>query len=207
MGRYLRAAAAAAAIFSSSITSVLADSSIPTCGPGNPCPASAPCCSAYGQCGVGAYCLGGCDPLFSHTLNSCVPNPVCKSADYKLTSLSDVQDISKYLGDNTKANWVASGKPLAYNNQAVLLTMPPDTVGTLMSSTNYVWYGKICATMTTSQGAGVVTAFIMMSDVKDEIDFEFVGVDVQHAQSNYYSQGVTNCKLKRSLRDNQILIT
>jgi beta-glucanase (GH16 family) len=31
----------------------------------------------------------------------------------------------------------------------------------------------------------------MMSDVKDEIDFEFVGVDINNVQSNYYSQGVT----------------
>jgi beta-glucanase (GH16 family) len=188
MARFLRAAALATA-FSSVI---LAADNIPTCGPGNPCPADTPCCSAYGQCGIGAYCLGGCDPLFSHKLTSCVPNPACKSQDYKLSSLSDVQDIGKYLGDNSKANWVASGNPLAYNNQGLLLTMPPDTVGTLLASTNYVWYGKICASLTTSQGAGVVTAFIMMSDVKDEIDFEFVGVDVDHAQSNYYSQGVTN---------------
>jgi hypothetical protein len=61
-----------------------------------------------------------------------------------------------------------------------------------MSSTHYVWYGKISATLTTSQGAGVVTAFIMMSDVRDEIDFEFVGTDTEHVQSNYYSQGITN---------------
>lgn len=31
-----------------------------------------------------------------------------------------------------------------------------------------------------------------MSDVKDEIDFEWVGVDVNNVQSNFYSQGVTN---------------
>lgn len=73
--------------------------------------------------------------------------------------------------------------------------MAPDTVGTVLASTHYVWYGKISATLSTSRGAGVVTAFIMMSDVKDEIDFEFVGPDLQHAQSNYYSQGVTNCKI------------
>jgi Glycosyl hydrolases family 16 len=123
-----------------------------------------------------------------------VPNPSCVSKDYKLQNLNDVADISKYLGDPSSTNWVSSGYPLAYNGQGILLTMPPDTVGTLMASTHYVWYGKICASLTTSQGAGVVTAFIMMSDVKDEIDFEFVGVDTQHAQSNFYSQGVTNCK-------------
>jgi hypothetical protein len=38
----------------------------------------------------------------------------------------------------------------------------------------------------------VVTAFILLSDVKDEIDYEFVGVDLNHAQSNFYFQGITN---------------
>ncbi|GAB7350812.1 hypothetical protein MBLNU459_g1348t2 [Dothideomycetes sp. NU459] len=99
---------------------------------------------------------------------------------------------TEYLGDASQASWVSSGTPVAYNDEAVLLTMAPNTVGTLLSSTHYVWYGKISATMTTSQGAGVVTAFIMMSDMKDEIDFEFVGVDTQHAQSNYYFQGITD---------------
>lgn len=89
---------------------------------------------------------------------------------------------------------MVSGKPVVYNNNALLLTMAADTVGTLMASTHYVWYGKISATMTSSQGQGVVTAFIMMSDVKDEIDFEFVGTDTEHVQTNFYSQGVTNCK-------------
>lgn len=48
--------------------------------------------------------------------------------------------------------------------------------------------------MKSSRGAGVVAAFILLSDVKDEIDFEFVGADLQTAQSNYYFQGITNCK-------------
>ncbi|OCL02282.1 glycoside hydrolase family 16 protein [Glonium stellatum] len=186
MVRYL-AAAALAAILTSPL--VLADT--PTCGPGKLCPQEAPCCSQYGQCGVGAYCLGGCDPLFSHQLDSCVPAPVCQTADYKLESLDDVKSIDTYLGDASKINWVSQGQPVTYNN-ALLLTMAQDTVGTLLASTHYVWYGKISAKLTTSQGQGVVTAFIMMSDVKDEIDFEFVGVDIGHAQSNYYSQGVTN---------------
>jgi len=193
MSRYLIAGVAAL------LSSTAYSSDIPTCGPSSKCPESAPCCSAYGQCGVGAYCLGGCDPVSSFSLKSCVPNPQCKSSDYKLKSLDDVQDISAYLGDASKANWVASGKPVVYNDNALLLTMAPDTVGTLLSSTHYVWYGKISATMTTSQGAGVVTAFIMMSDAKDEIDFEFVGVDTGHAQSNYYWQGVTNYNNEQNL--------
>jgi beta-glucanase (GH16 family) len=126
-------------------------------------------------------------------LKSCVPAPVCQNQDFKLTSVDDIKDIGSYLGDTSKTNWVTSGKTVPYNNEALLLTMAPDTVGTLMSSTHYMWYGKVAATLTTSKGAGVVTAFILMSDSKDEIDYEFVGVDLQTAQTNYYAQGIPNC--------------
>lgn len=165
-----------------------------TCGDGSNCPSSAPCCSQYGVCGVGAYCLGGCDPRYSFDLQSCMAAPVCKSQDYTMNSLDMVSPNTEYLGDPSKANWVSSGNPVVYQDEAILLTMPADSVGTLLTSTQYVWYGKVTATMTTSQGAGVVTAFILMSDVKDEIDFEFVGTDVQTAQSNYYFQGIPDCK-------------
>ena len=104
--------------------------------------------------------------------------------------------LSAYAASTSQwvtANEVTSSS--AWPTGGVALTMAEGTVGTLLASTFYVWYGKICATMSTSQGQGVVTAFIMMSDVKDEIDFEFIGNDVNNAQSNWYSQGVTNCKL------------
>ncbi|SLM35302.1 cell wall glucanase [Lasallia pustulata] len=162
-----------------------------SCGLGNLCPTDLPCCSQYGQCGVGAYCLGGCDPRSSNSLQSCVPAPVCKSQDYKLTSLNDITANTEYLGDASKTNWVSSGQPLAYQN-SVLMTMAQGTVGTLLASASYVWYGKVSATMQSSRGAGVVTAFILLSDVKDEIDFEFVGADLTAAQSNFYFQGITN---------------
>jgi len=169
------------------------------CSADSHCPQDTPCCSLYGDCGVGAFCLGGCDPLMSHTFDSCVPGPVCKSGKYTLDSLDDVQTIDKYLGDASKINWQSQGMPAIYTDpstgqKSTLLTMAQGTVGTLLASTHYVWYGKICAKATTAQGKGVVTAFILMSDVKDEIDYEWVGVDTGNVQSNYYSQGVTNYK-------------
>lgn len=144
------------------------------------------------DCGVGAYCVQGCDPVHSHSLEACVPNPQCKKGTYKFNNLNDVQTIDRYLGDDSKINWVSQGKPVQYND-AVLLTMAEGTVGSLLSSAFYVWYGKVCAKMTTSQGQGVVTAFILMSDAKDEIDFEWVGSNINEAQTNFYFQGITNC--------------
>ncbi|KAL2017265.1 hypothetical protein VTK56DRAFT_2377 [Thermocarpiscus australiensis] len=171
-------------------TTVLAADS-PQCSLDKKCPKEAPCCSQYGQCGVGAYCLGGCDPRMSYSLDSCVPEPVCKDMTYKMDSLDRYKDISKYLGDPNEADWVGQGEPVVYNGN-VLLTMPPKSVGTVLATTRYMWYGNVKAKLKTSRGAGVVTAFILLSDVKDEIDYEFVGVDLNTAQTNYYFQGIPN---------------
>ncbi|ODH52428.1 hypothetical protein GX48_01491 [Paracoccidioides brasiliensis] len=152
---------------------------------------SRPCfgLAVYGECGVGAYCLGGCDPVSSHSIDSCTPAPVCKSKSYTFDDLDGVVSREKYLGDASKADWVSSGKPLS-NDGKLILTMPKESVGTLIANNHYVWYGKVSAKMRTSRGAGVVSAFILMSDVKDEIDFEFIGADLQTAQTNWYFQGV-----------------
>ena len=153
----------------------------------------------YGECGVGAYCLGGCDPMFSNQLDSCVPEPVCNSKNYQVTSLDGITQNTAYLGDSSKSDWVSSGTPLqAPNKDSVILTLSEDGVsssGTLLASTTYVWYGKVTAKMKSSRGRGVVSAFILLSDNKDEIDFEFVGADLNVAQSNFYFQGITDCTL------------
>ncbi|CAD6446178.1 270710f1-3f62-450c-a0ae-f697a76f71e8 [Sclerotinia trifoliorum] len=163
------------------------------------CPEDAPCCSQYGECGTGAYCLGGCDPRMSFSLDSCVPEPVCESASYTFTSLDGVSPNTKYLGDSSKTNWVYSGDPVIYNDN-VLLTMSANSVGTVMATSTYMWYGNVKAKFKTSRGQGVITAFILFSDVKDEIDYEFVGSELTTAQSNYYFQGITNY-------DNELNIT
>lgn len=169
------------------VSSVLAATT--SCGAGSLCPEDSPCCSQYGECGVGAYCLGGCDPRFSFALDSCVPEPVCESRAMTLDSLDRVMSIDKYLGDASEADWVSSGSPLVYDD-SILLTMPANSTGTVLASTVYMWYGNVKAKLKSSRGPGVVTAFILLSDVKDEIDFEFIGADLTTSQTNYYFQAL-----------------
>lgn len=136
--------------------------------------------------------MGGCDPQKSFNLGSCAPAPVCKSATYDFKSMDRITKKSQYLGDASKTDWVMDGEAIPFDGN-VLLTMAPDTVGTVLASSTYMWYGNVKAKFKTSRGAGVVTAFILFSDVQDEIDYEFVGTDLQTAQTNYYFQGITNC--------------
>jgi beta-glucanase (GH16 family) len=170
------------------------------CSLENKCPESAPCCGQFGDCGVGAFCLGGCDPRMSFELESCVPSPTCKDKSLKMNTQDNELHISEYLGDSSKADWVVSGET-ALDSGNILLTMAKDTPGTVLSSTTYMWYGDVKARMKTSRGRGVVTAFILFSDVKDEIDYEWVGVDLETAQTNFYYQGIPNYENSENVTD------
>ncbi|RAL00610.1 putative cell wall glucanase (Utr2) [Aspergillus ibericus CBS 121593] len=163
----------------------------PTCSTSSQCPEEYPCCSQYGECGTGAYCLGGCDPLSSFSLDSCTGEPVCQSRTYTWDNLDNAALNTKYLGNASEYDWVYSGYP-ELDDGNLLLTMPKNTVGSLFANNHYIWYGKISGRVKSSRGAGVVTAFILLSDVKDEIDFEFIGSDLANVQTNYYWQGVLN---------------
>ncbi|KAJ6187404.1 hypothetical protein N7519_002312 [Penicillium mononematosum] len=148
-----------------------------------------PCCSQYGECGTGAYCLGGCDPLASFSLDSCAPMPVCESKTYTWENLDNAVTQDKYLGNASAADWTYSGKVKTEDGN-LIMTMPAKSVGTLFANNHYIWYGKISGKFKSSRGKGVVTAFILLSDVKDEIDYEWVGADLTTVQTNYYWQGV-----------------
>ncbi|KAJ5988765.1 glycosidase crf2 [Penicillium waksmanii] len=160
-----------------------------SCSASSQCPKDKPCCSQYGECGTGAYCLGGCDPQASFSVGSCAPMPVCESKSYKWDDLDDTILNTKYLGNATKSDWTYSGFPKIDDGNLVM-TMPKNSVGTLFANNHYIWYGKISGKIKSSRGKGVVTAFILLSDVKDEIDYEWVGADLTDVQTNYYWQGV-----------------
>lgn len=100
---------------------------------------------------------------------------------------------TKYLGNASKYDWVYSGFPKVEDGN-LLMTMPEESVGTLFANNHYIWYGKISGKIKSSRGKGVVTAFILLSDTKDEVDFEFVGADLDQVQTNYYFQGILDCE-------------
>ncbi|CAG8575857.1 6640_t:CDS:2, partial [Ambispora gerdemannii] len=158
------------------------------CSASSPCPESAPCCSEFGYCGSGRFCLGGCNPLLSFKPTSCAPNPICRSMTYNLKDTSKFIDSASYSGESTY-DFTTDGQPI-FSNGVILLTLAQGSKGTRISTTQYVQYGRITARLKTSRTQGIVTAFITMSNVKDEIDWEWVGYLLDKAQSNYFYRGI-----------------
>lgn len=175
------------------------------CNSSSSCPEEAPCCSQFGECGTGGYCLGGCNPQFSYNYKSCMAMPICKDTNTKFNKYrSKVLDKDTYLGNASAGDWAYSGYLMDYEDEeSLLLAMPKDSSGTVLSSTRYVWYGKISARMKTSHRSGVVSAFILFSNVEDEVDNEWVGSDLNNVQTNYYFEGTLNYTHSRNSSANQ----
>ncbi|WVQ94131.1 hypothetical protein IAU59_001209 [Kwoniella sp. CBS 9459] len=183
------------ALISAAVFTLIPQAAAQNCNATTLCPASAPCCSEYGFCGSGSYCLGGCEPLYSNKPTSCRPNPICQSGETDFNDLSRVQlNATKYDGNATAYDWVVNAGNLVSdpNGQGVRLTLTENDQGTKISSTRYIHYGTIDFVLQSSKWGGVVTAAITMSDVKDEIDWEWAGATTGQVQTNYWFLGVAN---------------
>jgi beta-glucanase (GH16 family) len=119
--------------------------------------------------------------------------PICQNAIYTFPDLSSLVNADKYDGNSTAHAWtIDAGAPLD-NNGELALVLTETNNGTRLSSTKYVHYGKITATVKSGRWAGVVTAFITMSNVKDEIDWEWPGANTTAVQSNFFFEGHVDC--------------
>ncbi|BGP38232.1 putative glycosidase CRH2 [Rhodotorula kratochvilovae] len=170
------------------------NSSSVACGWASACPKESPCCSEYGYCAAGTSCLGGCNPQGSYGEGYCAPLPVCSSANYTFADESRIQmNHSAWMGDADKYDFTLDkldgSNPALVQDGNLVLTLTEDGGGTRISTTRNVLYGTIQASIKTVGAAGVVTAFITMSGVKDEIDFEWTTNNTNEVQSNWYWEG------------------
>jgi beta-glucanase (GH16 family) len=58
-----------------------------------------------------------------------------------------------------------------------------------ISSQKYIFFGKVSAYIKSSPGTGIVSSFILESDDLDEIDWEWLGSDDAHVQTNFFGKG------------------
>ncbi|CAG7848536.1 SubName: Full=Related to UTR2-cell wall protein {ECO:0000313/EMBL:CCA66555.1} [Serendipita indica DSM 11827] len=136
---------------------------------------------------------------------------LCQSATYTFAPGNPtLVNATTYDGNSTAYDWtIDAGTPLNTNNNggelALILTQDSRAPkGTRISTTEYVLYGTITATIKTSKWNGVVGAFITMSNIKvrfivtgqartkyfgKEIDWEWPGNHPLEAQSNFFFQG------------------
>ncbi|KAI9199532.1 concanavalin A-like lectin/glucanase domain-containing protein [Polychytrium aggregatum] len=113
------------------------------------------------------------------------------------SSGQDRHSVPIYL-DYTKYDWTIDYAKehvtFGANGGVMLSLMPPDKskgilqgAGSKLSSTRYMRYGKVTARLKSiSTTPGVVTTFITMSDIGDELDFEILGLRPTAPETNVF---------------------
>ena len=161
-----------------------------SCGVGNKCPEDKPCCSQYGTCGTGAYCLGPCNPKFSYNSSACAPAPVCKSGTYTFRYTDNLIFEDKYLGNTDQYDFVRSDNGIRFGN-FLLFRVKNNTMSAGMTSTRAIWYGKVSVTFRSLSLVphGASSSFVLISGVQDKIAYEFdVRPSEKTAQTKLYWQ-------------------
>lgn len=115
--------------------------------------------------------------MASFTAGSCLPNPVCQDknltfapADYN--NPHKFWPILLYNGNPSNAPFTLDYGYLGKGPEGVLLELTTGSQAKI-STTDYMLYGKVQLEARHDVMAGLVFAFITMSDTKDEIDWEF----------------------------------
>lgn len=76
-----------------------------------------------------------------------------------------------------------------YTADGAKLSLKTDKEGPNLRSNDYIFFGHVDVTMRAAPGSGIVSGMVLQSDDLDEIDFEWIGKDNGHVQSNWFHLG------------------
>lgn len=153
------------------------------------CDEWSPCCNTDGWCGAGyGFCGATCFEQGNFKDISCLPKPSCANGPIKLKS-DRITGNQGFKGDFMSYDFTIEGDYELVDDVIQLKLSKPNT-GATMYSTRFINYGSISADIQMDRTNGLVSSFITMSDVKDEIDFEFVGGKQNEIQTNWFYRGI-----------------
>ncbi|TID31100.1 hypothetical protein CANINC_000344 [Pichia inconspicua] len=159
----------------------------PRCSAERKCPEEYPCCSNEGICGTDSYCLDSCNPKSSFRSDSCLPDPICKAGTFT-PRIENMIDQVKYP---RKSDFTYFGS-VEDIDDSLMIKLFPHSMGSTISSTFYIWYGKVSVDFRSSNNQGVVSSFSLVSQVQDEIDFDIHGSNLTTAETNFSFESNVN---------------
>lgn len=141
-----------------------------------------------------AQTFSDCDPTAG---DKCEPNPAFANCNKATTfDFSTLPHGESAWKDDDKFNefWEAAksvkGKQLSIDDDGMALRIDNGKdSGPLIKSNQYLFYGSVEVEVRAAPGVGVVTSVVLESNDRDEIDWEWLGGDPGHVQTNFFSKG------------------
>ncbi|KAK9454199.1 concanavalin A-like lectin/glucanase domain-containing protein [Dipodascopsis uninucleata] len=127
---------------------------------------------------VVAQTTAGCNPLYG----TCAADP----------GLGTSIDIDFTAGSSSRFNIFNGADQVSYDSTNGLdMTISQLGQSPTLASNFYIFYGKVEVETQAAPGQGIVSSIVLLSDTNDEIDFEWIGGDTGHVQTNWFSKGDT----------------
>ncbi|KAK5076013.1 hypothetical protein LTR64_008542 [Lithohypha guttulata] len=119
-----------------------------------------------------------CNPLNT----TCAPNTALGVSNYSM-------DFTRYMMADNVWNWTAGKSSYGTTGLDFVINQRGDAP--TVRSKFYIFYGTVECIFKAATGQGVVSSIVIQSDTLDEIDWEWIGGNTTHVQSNYFGKGNT----------------
>ena len=87
--------------------------------------------------------------------------------------------------------WNATAGTVTYDDQGAMFTIAKRFDSPTIQSNFYIFFGTIEVIMKAASGQGIISSIVLESDDLDEIDWELMGGNTTHAETNYFGKGNT----------------
>ncbi|KAM0277360.1 hypothetical protein ACHAQH_005876 [Verticillium albo-atrum] len=127
-----------------------------------------------------------CNPVEG---DDCKPNPAFGgAAKYDFTTATKLDDLNSFF--TVDPGVVYNDKQMSFDGDAgASMIIFEEANAPTLTSKEYLFFGKVECVLRASPGQGIITSIVLQSDALDEIDWEFIGGDQNHVQTNYFHLG------------------
>ncbi|KAM0327188.1 hypothetical protein ACHAQA_006320 [Verticillium albo-atrum] len=127
-----------------------------------------------------------CNPVEG---DDCEPNPAFGgAANYDFTAATKLDDLNSFF--TVDPGVVYNDKQMSFDGDAgASMIIFEEANAPTLTSKEYLFFGKVECVLRASPGQGIITSIVLQSDALDEIDWEFIGGDQNHVQTNYFHLG------------------
>ncbi|KAL8721243.1 MAG: hypothetical protein Q9225_002020 [Loekoesia sp. 1 TL-2023] len=127
-------------------------------------------------------------PVAAQTWTSCNPLNTTDCPTDPALGTNHTYDFTTSSAGNT---WNTTAGAITYGRSGAEFTINARGDAPTIQSTYYLFFGEVEVWMKAATGEGVVSSIVLESDDLDEVDWELLGGNTTHAETNYFGKGNT----------------
>ncbi|KAL8933698.1 MAG: hypothetical protein Q9216_006246 [Gyalolechia sp. 2 TL-2023] len=125
-------------------------------------------------------------PVAAQTWTSC--NPL-NTTDCPTNTALSTNHTYDFIASSAGDTWNTTAGILKYGASGAQFTINTRGDAPTIQSKFYLFFGELEVWMKAATGNGVVSSIVLQSDDLDEVDWELLGGNATHVQSNYFGKG------------------